>query len=80
MYKWRFHYFAHLSAIYTKSFTIAKKGTIIAAVGDTGNARGKAPHLHYEIHTLIPYIWQVDTTPQGYKKMWYINPIKCFEK
>jgi murein DD-endopeptidase MepM/ murein hydrolase activator NlpD len=78
--KWRFHYFAHLSAIYTKSFTIAKKGTIIAAVGDTGNARGKAPHLHYEIHTLIPYIWQVDTTPQGYKKMWYINPIKCFEK
>ena len=76
--KWRFHYFAHLSARYTDAGSIVKQGDIIAAVGTTGNAQGKTPHLHYEIHTLFPYIWQVDKAPQGYKKMWYINPIACF--
>ena len=78
--KWRYHYFAHLSAVYTANFSYVKQGEIIAAVGDSGNAKGKSPHLHYEIHTLIPYIWQIDGAPQGYRKMWYINPINCFQK
>jgi murein DD-endopeptidase MepM/ murein hydrolase activator NlpD len=78
--KWRLHYFAHLSAFYTSSLSYVKQGDIIAAVGNSGNAKGKSPHLHYEIMTLLPYFWQVDQAPQGYKKMWYVNPISCFTK
>ncbi len=76
--KWRLHYFAHLNARYTSSFSYVKQGDVIAAVGDSGNAKGKSPHLHYEVMTMLPYFWQIDSAPQGYKKMWYINPINCF--
>lgn len=78
--RWRIHYFAHLSAIYAKSGSRVKQASIIGAVGDSGNAKGKAAHLHYEIRSIFPLIWQIDTAPQGYKKMWFINPIREFEK
>ncbi len=78
--KWRFHYYAHLDEIDVKNLQFVKKGTVIGKVGNSGNAKGKSPHLHYSIATLFPYFWRLDTNnPQGYKKIFYLNPIKYLE-
>jgi murein DD-endopeptidase MepM/ murein hydrolase activator NlpD len=77
--KWRLHYFAHLNAIYTAPFTYVHQYENIGVVGNTGNAYGKAPHLHYSLTTLVPYFSRADSTPQGYKKIWYLNPIDFFK-
>lgn len=45
------HYYAHLDSF--AKLRIGQRlraGTQIGTVGDTGNARGGRPHLHYEIH------------------------------
>lgn len=73
--KWRLHYYAHLQAIKTFALTWAGKGEIIGTVGTTGNAVVKQPHLHYSIITLIPYFLRVDRGRQGWKKIFYLNPI-----
>jgi len=41
--------YAHLSRILVKKNERVKRGQVIGRVGNTGNARGTAPHLHYEI-------------------------------
>lgn len=73
--KWRLHYYAHLNEINTTAFSWTNKGENIGTVGTTGNAKGKPPHLHYSIVTLIPYPWKIDTEKQGWKKMFYLDPI-----
>jgi murein DD-endopeptidase MepM/ murein hydrolase activator NlpD len=73
--KWRIHYYAHLKEIKTSGFSWVSRNEKIGSVGTTGNAQGKSPHLHYSITTLIPYIWRVDGSKQGWKKMFYLNPI-----
>ncbi len=78
--KWRFHYFAHLEEITCKSFSPASKNKKLGTVGDSGNAKGKAPHLHYSVVTVFPYPWRIDSAPQGWKKMFYLNPIELFQK
>ncbi len=78
--KWRGHYFAHLNSIDAKMFSFAKSGDRIGTVGDTGNAKGKPPHLHYSIITLFPYLWRVDRSEQGCKKMFYLNPVAYLSK
>ncbi len=77
--KWRFHYYAHLQEIKTKRFALVSTSTVIASVGTTGNAKGKPPHLHYAITTLLPYFWRIDNSPQGWNKMFYLNPISYLE-
>lgn len=77
--KWRLHYYAHLQTIKTSTFTWADRDEIIGTVGTTGNAAGKSPHLHYSIVTLIPYLFRIDTDRQGWKKMFYLNPIDYIE-
>lgn len=72
--KWRLHYFAHLDTVSVKAGQGLGSGEAIARLGDTGNALGKPPHLHYSIVTLIPYLWRVDDAIQGYKKMFYLDP------
>lgn len=74
--KWRIHYFAHLREIETTTFSWLDRGERIGTVGTTGNAKGKQPHLHYSIFSLIPYPWRIDASPQGWKKMFYLNPIE----
>ena len=77
--KWRLHYYAHLQSRSVVSLQWRWKGQKIGFVGDTGNAKGKPPHLHYAIATLIPYPWRIDRSRQGWKKMFYLNPIHFFE-
>lgn len=73
--KWRFHYYAHLDEIKTFMFEPLKGGTVLGSVGDTGNAKGKPPHLHYEITTPFPYPHLYDDeSVQGWKRMFYLNP------
>jgi len=73
--KWRLHYYAHLKDIKTSNFSWSSNGEQIGTVGTSGNAQGKPPHLHYSIVTLFPYPWRIDDAPQGWKKMFYLNPI-----
>lgn len=74
--KWRLHYYAHLDEIKTSTFSLVSTATEIGTVGTTGNAVGKSPHLHYAIKTIIPYIWRIDESRQGWKKMFFLNPIE----
>jgi peptidoglycan LD-endopeptidase LytH len=76
--KWRLHYYAHLKEINTSAFSWVSKGETIGKVGTSGNAKGKAPHLHYSIYSLLPYFWRIDKSPQGWKKMFFLNPIDYF--
>ncbi len=78
--KWRIHYYAHLNELKTTSLSFVGKKTTIGTVGTSGNAAGKPPHLHYSILTIIPYVWQIDFDKQGWKKMFYLNPITYLNK
>ncbi len=72
--KWRFHYYAHLQSCDVRKGQLLAPGESVGRVGATGNAAGKPPHLHYSVCTLLPYIWRIDDSPQGWKKMWYLDP------
>jgi murein DD-endopeptidase MepM/ murein hydrolase activator NlpD len=74
--KWRLHYYAHLNQIKTTFLSFVGHQDTIGTVGTSGNAKGKSPHLHYAISTLIPYVWKADGSQQGWKKMWYLNPVE----
>jgi murein DD-endopeptidase MepM/ murein hydrolase activator NlpD len=74
--KWRLHYYAHLNELKTTTLSFVSKSSVIGTVGVSGNAAGKAPHLHYSIATIVPYLWRIDTHKQGWKKMFYLNPIE----
>ena len=73
--KWRFHYYAHLDSYDAFAFKPVKPGTVLGTVGDTGNAKGKPPHLHYAITSPFPYPQYYDSEAvQGWKKMFHLSP------
>lgn len=72
--KWRVHYYAHLKKSNVSFGSIVQSNDTIGTIGNTGNAKGKPPHLHYSIFSLIPYPWRIDTSKQGWKKMFFLNP------
>jgi len=63
-------------SIKTNFFSFVSTSSKIGTVGSTGNAAGKPPHLHYSIQTLIPYPWRIDKSVQGWRKMFYLNPLQ----
>lgn len=72
--KWRVHYFAHLDSIDADAGLFVAVGGALGTVGDSGNAAGKQPHLHYAILSLVPLPWLIDGSSQGYKKAFYLDP------
>lgn len=72
--KWRLFYYAHLDTIAVKRGAIVARGDHLGTVGNSGNAAGKPPHLHYAIFTLLPYPWRIDGDHQGWKKAFYLDP------
>ncbi len=73
--KWRFYYYAHLQRIHARSLRFINIGEMIGTVGTTGNAQGKAPHLHFVIRSLFPLFWQYDDSKQQpWSRMFYIDP------
>ena len=69
----RLHYYAHLNEIDTHIGAIVTQKSVIGKVGNTGNAKGKAPHLHYSIASIIP---QGDWRWEAKQFLFYINPTK----
>lgn len=47
-----YYYYAHLQAFVEGMVegTLVEAGAVVGFVGDTGNARGGAPHLHFQVH------------------------------
>lgn len=72
--KWRVHYYAHLNSVRVKAGDLVLQSTEIGTVGTTGNAVGKAPHLHYSIITQVPYFWLYKNDRFGIDRMFYLNP------
>jgi peptidoglycan LD-endopeptidase LytH len=70
----RIYYYAHLNSFETSRFSLVSIGEQIGTVGNTGNAIGKADHLHFTIASLLPNPFKMDDSPQGWKKMFYIDP------
>jgi murein DD-endopeptidase MepM/ murein hydrolase activator NlpD len=77
--KWRISYYAHLHENLTHTGQWVNQGKKIGSVGDTGNAAGKPPHLHYALITPLPYPWRYDSqAPHGSRKMFYLKPDDYF--
>jgi len=72
--KWKMHYYAHLNSHSVRTFQIVQTGDKIGTVGDTGNAKGKPPHLHYSVRNVLPYPWRWVSGPHGHKRMFYDDP------
>lgn len=49
--KGRLFYYAHLDDWSVQAFDAVVAGTPLGTVGDTGNAKGTTPHLHFEVLT-----------------------------
>ena len=74
--KWRIHYYAHLERYSVSLGNLVNAGDVFGTLGDSGNARGKQPHIHYSTLSLIPIPWLITTETQGWKKMFFLNPHK----
>lgn len=78
--KWRMHYYAHLDSVSAGNGAVVRPGDMIGTVGNSGNAEGKEPHLHYVIQSLVPYPQRYRAGTQGWKRMFYLNPSEELRK
>jgi len=76
--KWRVHYYAHLAESPHKPLFVMP-GQPIGAVGTSGNAAGKPPHLHYAILSAVPLPWRFSTATQGWKRIFFLNPAEVLK-
>lgn len=49
-------------------------------MGDSGNAKGKPFHLHYQIMRVFPNPFKIDSSIQGYKKAFFVDPNKFLKE
>ena len=77
--QWRLHYYAHLATRDTAAGRFVSQGEPIGTAGNSGNAAGKASHLHYSVVTAIPYPWRITRDTQGWKRMFYLDPAEQFQ-
>lgn len=79
--KWRFHYFAHLQNSNHHRIGFVDAGQTIGKVGNTGNAMGKPPHLHYSIKSIFPQVWTYKPNEHAaWDRLFYIDPSQYFRK
>lgn len=78
--KWRVYYYAHLNEILVKEGDFVSHKSLIGTVGNTGSAAKTPSHLHFAIFTFVPYPWRIDASTDGWKKMFYLNPIDYLKK
>jgi murein DD-endopeptidase MepM/ murein hydrolase activator NlpD len=77
---WKVYYLAHLDSSYAQTNDFVQTGQVIGTVGNTGNASGKACHLHYSIFSMLPHVWKYDEfAVLGHQKMFYLNPADYLE-
>lgn len=74
---WRLHYYAHLNEVTTHPLAL---GGRIGSVGNSGNASKTPSHLHFGCCTLYPRPWEIDDSPHGILKSFYLNPIPQLNK
>ena len=74
--KWRIHNYAHMDNVSVQRGETVHAGDRIGTVGTSGNAAGKQPHLHYVIQSLVPYPKRYRKGTQGWKRMFYLNPVE----
>lgn len=72
--KWRIHYYAHLKEINASFGKLVSTAENIGTIGKSGNAINRPPHLHYTILSLFPQVWRWDSSRQGWKKIFCLNP------
>lgn len=72
--KCRIHYYAHLDNIQINPFELVTQHSAIGTVGNSGNAFGKPPHLHYSVFRFFPDAGDITLETQGWKRMFYVNP------
>lgn len=72
--KWRLHYYAHMDSVDVQTGERISRGDRIGRVGNSGNATGKTPHLHFAIGSLVPFPKRYNQGTQGWKRMFYLNP------
>lgn len=72
--RWRVHYYAHLEDRHVGVLSWVGRAQAVGTVGSTGNAAGKAPHLHYSVLSLLPLPWRFSTATQGWKQMFFLDP------
>lgn len=74
--KWRLHYYAHLKRPSPlRRWTLVAAGSPLGEVGTSGNARGRPPHLHYAMVSLVPLPWAMrPAQPYGWARMYFLDP------
>jgi len=72
--RWRVHTYANLKQADLAGGFIARA----AVLGSVG-AGGKDSQLHYSIFSLVPLPWRFDRGPEGWKKMFYLDPSEELE-
>lgn len=72
----RFHYYAHLNEFKIRLFSFVNAGDTIGTVGNTGNAAGKPPHLHYSIGRILPRLGE----NEDLVKRFYDDPVVYLNK
>ena len=68
------HYYAHLQSATPGPGAWVVTGEPIGFVGNSGNAAGKPPHLHYAIFSPIPRLTGYRPVQQGWKRVFYRDP------